>query len=302
MITLMLIVGYVYAVSVDFTVVKCPLGEDDARVFVKLSENQLGGFDSDLATYSSKGQFREYAIATCYQNLYSVYGTDMQTPISSEVQPQFLAEIKKVAQTFPNPENPQVWERYEIAATIYKKLQRSNFFMAKLYIEASWTARDRIVGFHEAVQGPKIIDQLLQHGKGELQKSLPIEQKKVLLFNLARLAHRGGYSATRNEFITQFSKLPGLTRSDQEAVTDFTHITQVVEPKYQKLAIPLLRAAISDSLTVEERIKAKYWLADLLRRNGEHTEAMTLYKALTKQKKDTQIQTLSEYMTKTKNK
>ena len=65
------------ATKVSVSVHPCPLGEGSVKVYEKLSSNTLGGFDSDLAAYSSKGQFREYAISTCADNLLSLYGTDM---------------------------------------------------------------------------------------------------------------------------------------------------------------------------------------------------------------------------------
>ena len=62
----------------------CPIGDDTVRVFSLVSENKVGGWDSDTAGYSANGQWRTHKVATCAESLFSMYGTDIPTftPVS----------------------------------------------------------------------------------------------------------------------------------------------------------------------------------------------------------------------------
>ena len=53
------------ATQLDIQIEPCPTGKGTARVYTKVSANTHGGWDSDLVSYSTEGQYREYAIATC---------------------------------------------------------------------------------------------------------------------------------------------------------------------------------------------------------------------------------------------
>ena len=176
MISLLFILSSALAVSVKVATVACPLGKDSARVFIRLSENKAGGFDSDLASYSSNGQYRQFAVSTCFTNLYSAYGRDMEKSIPKNKIKQVEETIAAVKSSLSKPNDPTVWERYEIAAAIYRTLGQSNFELANIYIEASWTARDTIVGFHHGLNGPTVIHQTLTMGNRELAKKLSSEQ------------------------------------------------------------------------------------------------------------------------------
>ena len=59
----------------------CPVDDGSVRVFTKISSDTHGGWDSDLASYSSRGQWRAYAVSTCAKSLYSLYGSDMTDPV-----------------------------------------------------------------------------------------------------------------------------------------------------------------------------------------------------------------------------
>ena len=86
-----------------------------------------------------------------------------------------------------------MWERYRIAARLYADIGRSSWFLANLWLEASWTVRDSGVGYYEGLNGPEAALYLLNAGDAELAKGLPPAQEKAVRFNLARVAHRGGY-------------------------------------------------------------------------------------------------------------
>jgi hypothetical protein len=278
-----LLIGTAFAVQIQVVEEVCPFGQDSVRVFSRVSENQLGGFDSDLASYSSGGQFRSYAISTCYENLFSVYGRDIPLEITAEQKAEIQTVLTSMTKRLEDPKEPQIWERYEIAAKVYESLDRSDFILARIYIEASWTARDTVVGFHQGLSGPQTISQVLHEGKKELDKDLDMEKKKVLLFNMARVSHRGGYSALRDQYLDEFEALP-LSTDEKEASALFRKVSLEIEPYYQKLAIAHLEKALdpseSVSLTEEDKVLANYWLGDLNRRLGQEKRAHAAYQTV----------------------
>ena len=106
-----------------------------------------------------------------------------------------------IADQYPNP---TPWERYEIAAEYYRWKGKPALFMGRLYLEAAWTARDKAVGIHPELKGPVVADQVLEQGAKELQKELTSEQRKMVTFNLARVAHRNAQFDKREQYLTAF--------------------------------------------------------------------------------------------------
>ena len=245
--------------------VTCPIGNDVAKIFFVLSSNEYGGYDSDGATYSSGMQYREYEISTCSQNLYSALGTDMNKKWTEDEEKELLQIIANTTADFQKPQLPETWERYEIAIEIYRWEGKSSEFLIKLYQKATWSIRDEAVGIHEGLTGPIVADQVLEMGAKELQKELTSEQRKMVLFNLARVAHRNARFEQRELFISQFMALPNLTPAEKKAGERFQELTKIIEPKYLQ----------KTSLEVEKHLKDNpndgqmlYLIGDIHRRLG----------------------------------
>lgn len=277
----LLIAAWLLAPPADATrvaarTVACPLGGAPATVYDKLSTDTLGGYDSDLASYASKGQWRAYAVATCPDSLLSLLGADMErawTPAELDAMRAALKGATSALSTRDAAALP-AWERYRIAAAVYKALGWDDLRLADLYLEASWTARDAAVGVYMGLNGPQAARALLDDGKAELEKPLTVAQRKTVLYNLARVAHRGGYAAERDRLLSAFETAGALDKEETEALARFRRIASAVEPALQDQAIAHLRAALSKgSHTPEQRAKARYQLGDLLRRRGKATEA-----------------------------
>ena len=280
-----------------FEEVECPLGKDYARVFSLSSQNQLGGYDSDLASYSKGDQFRTFSISTCYDSYFSLYGTDFSITLSEEQQ-QAAQEILRTLRTqLMDPKNPLVWERYEIAAEMYRLLGRSPHFLAQVYLEASWTVRDSFVGFHQGLNGPKSAQEVLDLASKELQKTLSPEQKKLLIFNLARVAHRAGQPTLRDMYLKKFEMLPNLSPSDTKGLHYIRSTAIPKEQYYQEKARKELILALEDStkLNKEELLHTRYLLADLHRRLGEVDRALPLYELVRSQSKDERLVEMSDF-------
>jgi hypothetical protein len=285
--TLLWTIGVAAAIQVGARDVPCPVGSGTARVYERLSSNAQGGHDSDLAGYSSGGQWRAYRVASCAPSGFTLFGTDMTTPPPLAKVPALEAELARVKGTLPKPDAPEVWDRYRIAAALYAVLGKDDVFLGDLWVEASWTARDAAVGFYAGLEGPLAARRLLTAGWEELKKPLSDADRKRVLYNLARVAHRGGWSDERAGFLAAFEAVGSLTAEERTALERFRTLAGTVEPALQDEAIArytaALRAAASDGSAVrtelphDEKVRVTYVLADLLRRRGRAREALPLY-------------------------
>lgn len=280
-----------------FDEVECPLGKDHARVFSFSSQNQLGGYDSDLASYAKGEQFRTFAISTCYDNYFSLYGTDFSITLNEEQTTQAHSALQELRKKLMDPKNPLVWERYEIAAEMYRILDRNPRFLAQLYLEASWTVRDSFVGFHQGLNGPKSAQEVLDLAPQELKKTLSPEQKKLLLFNLARVAHRAGQPTLRDTYLNRFSDLPNLTPSDKKGLQYIRSLAIPKERYYQEKAKSELLKALTNSskLSKEELHHTRYLLADIHRRLGNESLAKPLYEQVRAESTDERLIQMSDF-------
>jgi tetratricopeptide (TPR) repeat protein len=268
------------ATGVTHTEVPCPLDGTPVRQFRKVSGNTSGGYDSDLARYSTRGQFRTHAISTCPVDFLSLYGTDLNMDIPAPQQAQVLAVIQHARNQLTAPDDPEVWERYGIAAAVYRVLGHHPMALAQLYLEASWTARDVAVGVYiGGLDGPKAAAAILNAGAVELNKELTVPNRKTVLHNLARVAHRAGLSAQRDTFLRAYQDAGPMDDAEKRAIERFEQMAKQVEPTQQRLAITEFKAALnSDNITPKDVAKAHYLIADLSRRLGKLKEALSHYR------------------------
>ena len=268
-------VGLAVAIDVAAREGPCPVGEGSVRVYEKRSDNNAGGWDSDLAAYSSGGQWRTYHLATCSNNLLSLYGEDL-LGLDAAARTR-LAEALPLATAGMDPTKVELWERYRVAARLYTTLGKDDRFIGDLFLEASWTARDAVVGFYAGLQGPVQARQLLDAGWEELKKPLSTSDRKKVLYNLARVAHRGGWNDERDGLLASFEAAGGLTPEESAALARFRRIASEVEPALQDEAIERYIKVLRAELPHEEKVRLSYILADLLRRRGRLREAAPLY-------------------------
>lgn len=277
MILLISLLSAALALDVRAVVVPCPLGQDTATVYEKVSSSATGGYDSDFASYSAGAQWRAYQIASCRQNLFTLYGSDMQTPIPEADQPRLRTVLEAAVAALPDPANPEVWDRYAIAAALYAAMGKGPVFLGDLWLSASWTARDVAIGYYAGLNGPVETRILLQGGWEELKKPLSNEDRKKVLFNLVRVAYRGGYVSERDGFLAAFEAVGSLTQAEVEAVARVKKMSQI-EASLQEKALAAYQQARADASTPkDERIRITYLCADLLRRLGQEQAALPLY-------------------------
>ncbi|MCP4809965.1 MAG: DUF2225 domain-containing protein [Proteobacteria bacterium] len=276
----LLALSSVFATQISYTAVECPVGPGSMRVYEKVTSNALGGWDSDLARYSSEGQWREYAVATCAESLYSVYAADVGLELTAR---QVTALEKKLAELrpqLPGVEQITVWDRYLVAAEMYRLLDKDPMFIGTLYLEASWVARDVAVGEYAGLEGPDGARELLDAGAAELDKDLSPRMRKIVLHNLARVAHRGGFPAERDAFLDAFEAVGDLDADERRVLTEFRHITGEVEPKLQELALRELKKVEDTKASASDKARAAYLIADLDRRRGRTEQARKAFGAV----------------------
>jgi hypothetical protein len=264
------------ATKVSVAVHPCPLGEGSVKVYDKIAANTFGGFDSDLVSYSSKGQFREYAISTCPDNLLSLLGRDMLVSWSKEDKKTLEDALDKA--NLGKNWGGTVTERYKLAADLYTALDKEPLFMAELYLEGSWVARDMSVGIFLGLEGPVGARSLITEGAAALQQSAaPVGQsKKLLLHNLTRIAHRGGYTVERDAYLEAFASLP-LSPAETETLKQMRNGI-ALEAWFQDRAIESFKTGLAtQGLDMETKTRATYLLADLLRRRGHYTDSFGLF-------------------------
>ena len=270
-----------YSTEVGIRELPCPFGEGNMRVYAKLSANRLGGWDSDLAAYSVGGQWREYAISTCPSSLYAF---PSEAGPSDQLQnPEYRQKLQALLEGAKAEfgENPETWEKYEIAIRILSLEQADPLKLARLYLQAAWTARDRAVHVYKGLEGPIKAWELLQGGLEELKKTdLDSPTQRILHYNLARIAHRGGFMESRDTHLSEFESLGPLQKPEKDALQRFRQMVNDVEPFYLKKAAALLEAHIESTSDSQSRCWAHYIRADIARRAGNRSKAKSHYEAV----------------------
>jgi hypothetical protein len=292
-----------YATNVGIQTADCPLTEGVMRTFVKLSANHTGGWDSDFAEYSGGGQWREYAISTCPYDGFTLYGEDI-APIQDEALANRLRErLEEHLADLPPIDEMPVWERYLVAAEMYKVMDKDPLFMAHLYMQAAWTARDTAVGVFHGLEGPIHARELITQGEGELETQEDPSLRKILLHNLARIAHRGGYTNDRNRFLSNFEEAGSLSSEEAQALATFRSVSENIEPRLLALAAEQMQRHLSSTAEASATSMGawcNYIIADIARRGGDNSLARHHYQLVLGSNGATdQMRELAEYLIET---
>lgn len=273
-----------YATDVGISDLPCPIGEGSVRIYTKLSSNRLGGWDSDLATYAVGGQWRTYAISTCKENLFSFPSDAGPSPKVKDS--AYVAKVNTVLDKARKEmgEDLEIWQRYEVAIRIIELEKDTDpLRIARLYLSAAWTARDRAVDVYKGLDGPMMAARLLKQGKDELQKpKLEKSVQKILHHNLARIAHRGGFFQERDHHLAQFEAVGSLSKQELAVLQTFRKMVNDIEPGLLQKAAVYLEKYLSSATDSRTRGWAHYTRADIARRQGNTDKAKQHYQAVLK--------------------
>jgi hypothetical protein len=266
------------ATEVGWRIVPSPLDGTPSKVHELRATNVQGGFDSDLCRYSTRGQWRTYALATSPSDLFTVYNEDFEQVRDEHVTVALKAEAQRARAGISDPDALEVWDRYALAARFYRILGKDEAFLGQLLHEGSWTVRDEVVGVYVGLEGPAAAHELLRLGEVELRKDLATEDRKKVLHNLARVAERYGDAALRDRYLDQLLALPALSAEERGKVERMATLAREVEPRFQDQALEHYLAYLRQpGVPRESLVRVTYLAADLLRRRGRLVEAVPLY-------------------------
>lgn len=280
-------VSIALATRVEADMVPCPIGEDPTRVYSMVTKDSFGGWDSDGARYSLRGQWRSFAVATCPTNYLSLTSGDMRKPLTEPEKEALTPLLAELAAEVTDPEKLEVWDRWLIAARGYEALKREPWFLANVYLQAAWTVRDAAVGtYAEGLHGPSHVRAYLVAGETELARTdITSEQRRVLQFNLVRMAHRGGFTKERNALLKAL-RAQDLNPAETQALAALERAA-ILEPQIlEKAAAHFMVVADDATRTDEQRLHARYLLADIARRSGKLDDAAVAFEAIQRQAKD----------------
>jgi hypothetical protein len=132
------------------------------------------------------------------------------------------------------------------------------------------------------LNGPRAAREILTLGTAELQKDLTPEAVKMLHYNLARVAHRGGFLPERDAHLQAFLALPSLSPEERAAAVRLKQLSRSIETRYQERAVSMLSAGATLPGGAVRLARARYQLADTLRRLKRNSEARTSFESTQK--------------------
>ena len=250
-----------------------PLDGHSFSVSVVPSVNSLGGMDSDGCSYSSGTQVRTFAVATSPTSLYSARIEEWGLGVTKKNKSALLQLLVPLGADVGNAANLQPSERYELAAAVAEQLGRDRFAIGDLFLHAAWTVRDTVVGFLPSVQGSGDAWQKL----GELvQMSRSVTHARgrtIALFDMARLAHRGGFIHERDGLLQQLDNFEDAGMGAAEKRTEFHARVGAEQRLLRKARERYLKGVERGDRGPEERALYGYLAADLARRLGDFSSA-----------------------------
>lgn len=263
----------VLAGRLDVREVPCPMTGTSTRVHLGQDANRLGGWDTDGAWYSSAENYRRWALASCPDAPLVLLATDMARGLS----PQDKQALEPLLATLPPPDPDDIPSQYAQAARCYRAMGRSRWFVARLYLQGAWVARDAVVGTHLGIQGPRDVHDRID----ALEARLATGEDPELRLEAAQLAHRGGYPARRDQHLDALFTAdppPALARQAKALRTSVIG----TEAELTDMAIVELTALVEGESDTSRHVRllATYVLADLHRRRGNKLLALPLYKVV----------------------
>jgi hypothetical protein len=164
-------------------------------------------------------------------------------------------------------------ERYELAAAISEQLGRDGFTIGDLFLHGAWTIRDTVVGFLPAVQGSGDAWQKLGE-LVEMSRSVTHPRgRTIALFDMARLAHRGGFIHERDALLAQLDNFEDAGLGAVAKRAQFGVRVEAENRLLRKARERYLHALEARARVPKDRVFYRFLAAELARRVGDFETA-----------------------------
>jgi len=244
----------------------------DGHVFsvpILASVNSHGGFDSDGCSYSSGAQARYFAVATSPTSLYSARLETWGRGLTEANKPDVLRSLVVLGAEVSDASRLQVSERYELAAAVAELVGQDRFEIGDLFLHAAWTVRDSVVGFLPSVSGSG--DAWSKLGElVRLSKEVTHPRgRTIALFDMARLAHRGGFVHERDALLAQLDNFEDAGIGGKEKRSEFLLRVREEERLLRRARERYLEGVRQNERRGSERAHYRFLAAEMARRVGD---------------------------------
>ncbi len=249
--------------------VVCPVDGTNVDIMRPIAANAMGGTDSDFCQYSAGGQIREHAVATCPTCLYSGLHSSFDRELIDAQRRALLEMLETLGPTIASTAELQTWDRYQIAALCAGVLEESALQRGNLLHTAAWTVRDRFVGFIPMIDGPLDAHNKLDELDVDYTEIPDLRTQQMALFDLSRLAHRGGFNARRDAYLNRLDDLPPVPE-ELIAVRAMVEEWIATENRFLGKALEHFNAGLDRGEGEEtEKLYYRYITIDIRRRLGQ---------------------------------
>jgi len=246
-----------------------PLDGHAFTVAVLPSVNSLGGTDSDGCSYSSGLQVRHFAVVTSPTSLYSARIEEWGEGVTEQNKDGLLEILIPLGAEVEDVTKLQTSERYELAAVVADHLGRDRFVVGDLFLHGAWTVRDSIVGFLPAVQGSGDAWQKLRELVVRSRSVTQPRGRTIALFDMARLAHRGGFIHERDALLGQLDNFEDAGIGGPQKRTEFQLRVRAEQRLLRRARDRYLKGVERKERGREEQAFYRFLAAELARRLGE---------------------------------
>ena len=249
--------------------VTCPVDGTDVHILRPIAANAMGGTDSDFCQYSAGGQVREHSVATCPTCFFSGLHSSFDREFTDTQRRALLEMLETLRPASGSAGQLQPWDRYQIAALCAGVLEESTLQRANLLHTAAWTVRDRVVGFIPMIDGPLDAQNKLDELDVDYAEIPDLRTQQMALFDLSRLAHRGGFNQRRDAYLNRLDDLPPVPE-DMISVRTMVEEWIALENRFLGKALEHFNAGLDRGEGEEtEQIYYRYITIDLRRRLGQ---------------------------------
>ena len=247
----------------------CPLDGTEISVSRPVSTNALGGTDSDFCQYASGEQPRQHDVATCPTCFYSATLSSFDGSLTDAQRRALQEMLRSAVPPSQSAAALEVWDRYQLAALCAGVLDQGALERGDILLTGAWTVRDRAVGFIPAVDGP--LDAAVQLDEMDvLWSEIPdLQIQQMALFDLARLAHRGGMRARRDGYLVRLDQLPPVPPQLVEIRGKVLELLALEDRFLEKALEHYQEGLRRNEGSPEDQVYYRYLVVDIQRRLGQ---------------------------------